>query len=147
MVLNDVRGNFLFRNDGTGKFEEIGEWSELGDFLDLPVRTYSSGMFGRLAFSVAVHMEPDILLVDEALSAGDAAFKAKATAKMEELLDQAHTMVLVSHALATVEEMCSDAIWMEKGELKMMGKPADVIWAYADNENVDASAATTREDV
>ncbi|MEI6623797.1 MAG: ABC transporter ATP-binding protein [Actinomycetes bacterium] len=129
------------------KFEEIGEWSELGDFLELPVRTYSAGMFGRLAFAVAVHMEPDILLVDEALSAGDAAFKAKATAKMHSLLDQAHTMVLVSHALETVQNMCSDAIWMEKGELKMMGRPADVISAYTNNENVDANAATTREDV
>lgn len=129
------------------KFDEIAEWTELGDFLEMPARTYSSGMFGRLAFAVAVHLEPDILLVDEALSAGDAAFKAKATAKMNELLTQAHTMVLVSHALATVEEMCTDAIWLDRGELLMFGKPIDVISAYAEKEHFEREAATAREDV
>lgn len=129
------------------KFEEIGQWSELGDFLDMPMRAYSSGMYSRLAFSVAVHMEPDILLVDEALSTGDAAFKAKAAAKMEELLSQSHTMVLVSHALQTVADMCTDAIWLEKGQLRLFGPPVEVIAAYTAHENIDPDAATTREDV
>ncbi|MDO5737619.1 MAG: ABC transporter ATP-binding protein, partial [Propionibacteriaceae bacterium] len=78
------------------KFQEIADFADLGDFIDMPMRTYSSGMFSRLAFSVAVNMEPDILIIDEALSAGDASFKEKAAKKMESLMDKAGTMLLVS---------------------------------------------------
>lgn len=129
------------------RYDVIADWSELGDFLDLPMRTYSSGMYSRLAFAVAVHMEPDILLVDEALSTGDARFKAKAMTKMRELLAQAHTMVLVSHALATVQTMCTDAIWLDKGQLMMTGTPEEIINAYTESTNVNKDAPTTREDV
>jgi ABC-type polysaccharide/polyol phosphate transport system ATPase subunit len=94
------------------------------------MRTYSSGMFSRLAFAVAVHMDPDILLIDEALSAGDAKFKQKAAAKMKELVGQAGTMFLVSHALGSVKEMCNDALWLHKGKIMVRGKPDDVIAAY-----------------
>lgn len=128
------------------KTDEIAEWTELGDFLEMPMTTYSSGMSARLAFAVAVHMEPDILIVDEALSTGDASFKAKAHEKMNSLLAEAHTMVLVSHALATVEELCTDAIWLEKGELKMYGTPAEVIEAYNASTGVDPAAVTTMQD-
>jgi lipopolysaccharide transport system ATP-binding protein/teichoic acid transport system ATP-binding protein len=127
------------------RFVEIGEWSELGDFLEMPMRTYSSGMFSRLAFSVAIHMNPDILLVDEALSAGDAGFKKKATAKMNELVASASTMVLVSHALGTIEEMCTDAIWLQKGELLGAGKPVDVIKEYRSFVEVADSKATNED--
>src|SRR3954449_5216443 len=81
------------------KYDEIADFAELGDFMDLPMRTYSSGMYGRLAFSVAVNMDPDILLIDEALSVGDARFKRKSFEKMRELCERAGTIVLVSHAL------------------------------------------------
>ena len=120
----------LSRAQVAAKYDDIAAFAELGDFMDLPMKTYSAGMFGRLAFAVAVHMEPDILLIDEALSAGDARFKEKALAKMRELVGQARTILLVSHALQTVKELCSDAIWMHKGQLKMRGEPDDVIKAY-----------------
>jgi ABC-type polysaccharide/polyol phosphate transport system ATPase subunit len=127
------------------RYQEIADWSELGDFLDMPMRAYSSGMFSRLAFSVAIHMDPDILLVDEALSAGDARFKKKATAKMSELVAQARTMILVSHALATVKEMCTDAIWLDKGQLMMRGTAEDVVNAYTKYVDVVPSAATLED--
>jgi lipopolysaccharide transport system ATP-binding protein/teichoic acid transport system ATP-binding protein len=127
------------------RFQEIADWSELGDFLDMPMRAYSSGMFSRLAFSVAIHMDPDILLVDEALSAGDARFKKKATAKMSELVAQARTMILVSHALATVKEMCTDAIWLDKGQLMMRGTAEEVVDAYTTFVDVVPSAATLED--
>jgi ABC-type polysaccharide/polyol phosphate transport system ATPase subunit len=112
------------------KYEEIAEFAELGEFMDLPMRTYSSGMFSRLAFSVAVHMDPDILIIDEALSAGDASFKKKAQDKMESLVANASTMLLVSHALGTIKEMCDEVVWLHQGEKIRQGDPAEMIDAY-----------------
>ena len=127
------------------KFEEISDWTELGDFLEMPMRAYSSGMYSRLAFAVAIHMEPDILLVDEALSAGDARFKKKATEKMMSLVREARTMVFVSHALATLEEMCTEAIWLDKGRLMERGTPAEVVAAYSKFVDTPPSAATLED--
>ena len=110
--------------------EEIADFAELGDFMDMPIRTYSSGMRSRLAFAVSVHMDPDILMIDEALSAGDAQFKKKATAKMRELMGSARAMFLVSHALASVTDLCNHAIWLHKGRLMMEGTPQEVVAAY-----------------
>jgi lipopolysaccharide transport system ATP-binding protein/teichoic acid transport system ATP-binding protein len=118
------------REEIEDRYQEISDFAELGDFMEAPMRTYSSGMFSRLAFSVAVHMDPDILLVDEALSAGDAHFKQKATRKMTELVESARTMFLVSHALATVRSMCNDAIWINQGRLVLRGTPTEVVAAY-----------------
>ena len=112
------------------KYDEIAEFAELGDFMDMPMRTYSSGMYSRLAFSVAVNMDPDILLIDEAMSAGDAKFRKKAAEKMESLADNAGTMLLVSHALGTIKDMCSEAIWLHKGVLIQRGHPDDIVAAY-----------------
>lgn len=134
------------RAEISSRFEEIAEFAELGDFMDIPVKTYSSGMFARLAFSVAVHMDPDILLVDEALSAGDARFKQKAAKKMSELISHARTMFLVSHALASVQEMCNDAIWLHQGKLVMRGTPEDVVKEYTRYTAV-GSSATMLEDL
>jgi teichoic acid transport system ATP-binding protein len=100
------------------------------------MRTYSSGMYSRLAFSVAVHMDPDILMIDEALSAGDASFKAKAAAKMAELRASSRAMFLVSHSLSSIKELCNDAIWLHKGKLMMRGTPTDVVEAYTKFVNV-----------
>lgn len=120
----------LSRDEINDKFNEIATFADLGDFIDLPTRTYSSGMNSRLAFSVAVHMDPDILLIDEALSAGDAAFKKKARIKMEELMESARTMLVVSHGLGTIKELCNDAIWLDHGRLVSRGKPGEIVDAY-----------------
>jgi ABC-type polysaccharide/polyol phosphate transport system ATPase subunit len=127
------------------KYQEIADFAELGDFMEMPMKTYSSGMFSRLAFAVAVHMEPDILLVDEALSAGDAKFKEKAAAKMASLVAEARTMFLVSHALQTVKDMCNDAIWMNKGELMLRGEPNAVVDEYTKFVRVGATAYTLED--
>jgi teichoic acid transport system ATP-binding protein len=119
------------------RYDEIAAFADLEDgFMEMPMRTYSSGMFGRLAFAVAVHMEPDILLVDEALSAGDARFKHRAFAKMQELMAQARTIFLVSHALGSVVELCNDAIWLQKGRLVGRGQPQEIVDAYTDSLKV-----------
>ena len=98
--------------------------------MDLPMRTYSSGMYGRLAFSVAVNMEPDILLIDEALSVGDARFRRKSFEKMRELCSRASTILLVSHALNSIRALCNEAIWLHEGEIARRGDPDTVIEAY-----------------
>jgi ABC-type polysaccharide/polyol phosphate transport system ATPase subunit len=94
------------------------------------MRTYSSGMYGRLAFSVAVNMNPDILLIDEALSVGDARFKRKSFEKMRELCDQAGTIFIVSHGLKSLRKLCTEVIWMHEGQVKMRDDPDTVIEAY-----------------
>lgn len=127
------------------KYDQITEFADLGDFIDLPMRTYSSGMYGRLAFAVSVHMDPDILLIDEALSAGDAAFKEKSFSKMRELCDQARTILIVSHALGTIQELCTDAIWMHKGELIRRGTPDEITEEYLRFLKVGESALTMED--
>ncbi len=122
--------------------EEVAEWAELGEYIDAPMRTYSSGMFSRLAFSVAVHMQPDILMVDEALSAGDAKFREKANAKMDELRSSARAMFLVSHGLSSIREMCTDCLWMHKGKIMMHGTPNECINAYTEFVKVGKTPAT-----
>ena len=110
--------------------DSVAEFAELEEFIEAPIRTYSSGMFQRLAFSVSVHMEPDILLVDEALSAGDAHFRTKAAKKMDEMMQTARAMFLVSHSLGTIKELCDEAIWLHKGRLMMQGSTAKCVKAY-----------------
>lgn len=127
------------------KYEDIVEFAELEEFMDMPMRTYSSGMYGRLGFSVAVNMEPDILLIDEALSVGDARFRKKSAAKMRELCGGGRTIVLVSHALGTINDLCDAAVWMHKGELKMTGEPQAVIDAYTQFLEVGEDALTMED--
>jgi ABC-type polysaccharide/polyol phosphate transport system ATPase subunit len=111
-------------------YDEITAFAELEEFMDLPMRAYSSGMYGRLAFSVAVSMDPDILIVDEALSVGDARFKRKSLEKMKELCSRAGTILLVSHALGTVRELCDEVVWLHKGQLVMRDSADSVISEY-----------------
>ena len=120
----------LTRQQLAAKYDDIAEFAELGDFMDMPMRTYSSGMYGRLAFSVAVNMEPDILLIDEALSVGDARFKRKSFEKMRELCAEARTILIVSHALGSIGELCNEVVWMQNGQVEMRGDPDTVIEAY-----------------
>jgi ABC-type polysaccharide/polyol phosphate transport system ATPase subunit len=110
--------------------EQVAAFAEIGEFMDLPMRTYSSGMYQRLAFSVSVHMDPDILLIDEALSAGDASFKVKSAAKMAELMSSARAMFLVSHSMGSILQMCTDCVWMHKGKLMLHDTPERCIAAY-----------------
>ncbi|HUR14225.1 MAG TPA: ABC transporter ATP-binding protein [Mycobacteriales bacterium] len=135
----------LSRKDIAQKYDEITAFAELEDYMDMPMRTYSSGMFGRLAFAVAVHMDPDILLIDEALSAGDAHFKEKARAKMDELAAKARTMLIVSHGLGTIRDMCNEALWLHKGELMMRGAPQEVIDSYTRFLKVGETSATMED--
>jgi ABC-type polysaccharide/polyol phosphate transport system ATPase subunit len=137
----------LTRDHLADKYEEIVEFAELEEFMDMPMQTYSSGMYGRLGFSVAVNMDPDILLIDEALSVGDARFKRKSFEKMRELCTEDRTIVLVSHSMASIEELCDQAIWLHKGELRMEGEPDEVIDAYTTFLDVKKEAASTMEDV
>jgi len=135
----------LSRREVEERAREVAEWAELGDYIDAPMRTYSSGMFSRLAFSVAVHMKPDILMIDEALSAGDAAFREKANAKMDELRKSARAMFLVSHGLQSIKDMCTDCIWLHKGQVMMRGEPAKCIDAYTDFVKVGKTPRTMDE--
>lgn len=112
------------------RLEQIIEFSELRDYIDNPVRTYSSGMFMRLAFAVAINVDADILLVDEILSVGDQHFQEKCIAKMKELKEQGKTMVFVTHSLGTVKDFCNRAIWLNQGVIKMDGDPDSVIEEY-----------------
>jgi teichoic acid transport system ATP-binding protein len=127
------------------KYDEIVKFAELEEFMDMPMRTYSSGMYGRLAFSVAVNMEPDILIVDEALSVGDARFRRKSANKMRELCSQARTIILVSHALGTVRELCDQALWMDKGVMRMWDEPETVVDAYTEFLEVNQDAVTLED--
>jgi ABC-type polysaccharide/polyol phosphate transport system ATPase subunit len=122
-------------------FEEIAEFSELGDAIDAPMRTYSSGMYARLAFSVAATVRPDILIVDEALSTGDAKFKEKSLNRIKELRSDDRALILVSHAMATLEDVCNDVAWLHKGKLVQRGEPKTVIDAYREFLQVGKSAA------
>jgi teichoic acid transport system ATP-binding protein len=135
----------LTRAEVEERADEVAEWTELGEFIDMPMRTYSSGMSARVGFSVAVHMKPDILMIDEALSTGDAKFREKANAKMSELRDSARAMFLVSHGLNSIKEMCTEAIWLNKGELMMRGEPDEVIDAYMKFVKVKKTATATEE--
>lgn len=111
----------------------ISEWAELADFLDVPLRNYSTGMYSRLAFAVATDVHPDILLVDEVLSVGDENFRRKSTARIGELMEHDATVVLVSHSLPTVRDMADRVLWLDHGRMKMLGPADDVVAAYKDS--------------
>lgn len=113
-----------------GKFDEIVEFAELGKFIDVPIRNYSSGMLMRLAFSIATVVEPDILIVDEILAVGDEAFQAKSKARMMELMGGGTTVLFVSHNLDQIREICNRVIWLDEGKIKMEGETQQVCDAY-----------------
>ncbi len=115
------------------KFKEIVEFSELERFIDAPLKHYSSGMYMRLGFAIAINVEPDILLIDEVLAVGDESFQKKCLAKIEEFKQRGKTMVFVSHALETVRKLCDQALWLEQGDIKSVGSPDRVIYDYLDD--------------
>jgi lipopolysaccharide transport system ATP-binding protein len=120
----------MSRQEIRGKFDEIVEFAEIARFLDTPVKRYSSGMYVRLAFAVAAHLEPDILIVDEVLAVGDAAFQRKCLGKMRDMRSQGRTVILVSHTMPTISSLCQKVIWLDAGRVKMIGETAKVVTAY-----------------
>jgi ABC-type polysaccharide/polyol phosphate transport system ATPase subunit len=112
------------------RFDEIVEFSELGEFIDLPVRTYSSGMRARLAFSIAASIRPEILIIDELMGVGDRKFQQKSTARMKEMIAESQALVVVSHNMATIRELCSRAVWLDKGKLMAEGPTEEVVSQY-----------------
>ena len=122
----------LSKHEVQERADEIGRWAEEGSnsFIDRPMRTYSSGQAVRVGFSVGIHMQPDILMVDEALSTGDAGFRTRAAKALEELRQQSQAMFFVSHGMDSVRELCDDCIWLHQGELMMRGEPDEVISEY-----------------
>lgn len=120
----------LTKKEIDSKLDTIIKFSELEEFIDSPIRTYSSGMYMRLAFSVAINVEAEILLIDEILSVGDANFQAKCFRKMQELKDSGITIVIVSHDLHTMKELCNKVIWIESGKIKENGNADIVISKY-----------------
>lgn len=120
MTLDEVRD----------KQDAIIEFADIGGFIDMPTTTYSSGMFGRLAFAVATHVETEILLIDEALSAGDQAFRERAVSKVREMCANAKTIVVVSHSTALVSEMATHAFWLHRGTVRLEGEVGEVASQY-----------------
>ena len=120
----------LTRKEIDKRLDDIIEFSELEEFIDNPVRTYSSGQYMRLAFSIAINVDAEILLIDEILAVGDQHFQEKCFAKLEELRDSDKTIVIVSHALNAVEKICTRGVWIDNGEIQADGKIKEVVKKY-----------------
>ena len=120
----------LTKREIARRFDEIVEFAELRDFIDAPVKTYSSGMYMRLGFAVAIHVDPDVLLVDEVLAVGDEGFTHKCLDKFAEFKRRGKTILLVTHSLGLVERFCDEALWLDAGTVKGMGDPKRVVGAY-----------------
>lgn len=114
----------------TGRIDKIIEFSELGNFIDMPIRTYSNGMYMRLAFAIAIHTDPEILLIDEVLSVGDEFFQKKSGEAISSLIKSGVTTIFVSHDMTAIREICTRVIWLESGEIKADGKPDEVVKMY-----------------
>lgn len=121
----------LTRREIRRKMDEIVEFSELGDFINRPTRVYSSGMMARLGFSVVAHLDPELMLIDEVLGVGDIRFQRKCVEKMKSFRDSNVTMVLVTHSVASVMNICDRAMWIDNHQVRMMGNPTEVVEAYA----------------
>ena len=135
----------MSRDEIEQHFDEITDFSELGEAIDSPMRSYSSGMYARLAFSVAATVRPDILIVDEALSTGDAKFKEKSLNRIKELRSEDRALILVSHAMRTLREVCNDIAWLHKGKLIQRGEPNTVIDAYQEFLHLGKSAVVDED--
>src|SRR5687768_7064073 len=120
----------LTKREIQNKFAEIVDFAEMQDFIDAPVKTYSSGMYMRLGFAVAIHVDPDVLLVDEVLAVGDEGFTHKCLDKFAEFKRRRKTILLVTHSLGLVERFCDEAVWLDGGRLKGMGDPKRIVGAY-----------------
>jgi lipopolysaccharide transport system ATP-binding protein len=135
----------MSRDEVRRKFDAIVDFSELGDFIDTPVKRYSSGMFARLGFSVSAHVEPDVLIIDEVLSVGDYLFQRKSLAKMKQVLADGATVLFVSHNLRAVTDLCSRAILIEGGTVQLEGPTSEVVRRYM-NQGSEASGDSTEKE-
>ena len=120
----------MTRKEVNRKFDEIVDFSGVSDFIDTPIKRYSSGMSVRLGFAVAAHLDPDILIVDEVLAVGDAAFQKKCIGKMESISESGRTIIFVSHNMASIEALCTKAIYIDNGKFELMGNTSKVILKY-----------------
>ena len=139
----------LTRSEVRDRFDSIVEFADLGTYIDTPLKRYSSGMYARLGFAVAVHVDPDVLLVDEVLSVGDVAFQDRSMRKMLEFRASDKAIVFVSHNLSAVEMMCDRSVWLEHGRIRAMGPTAGVVRAYldaVDSQLVDEAATSANDD-
>ena len=136
----------LSKREIAHRFDEIVEFAELKDFIDAPVKTYSSGMYMRLGFAVAIHVDPEVLLVDEVLAVGDEGFTHKCLDKFAEFKRRGKTILLVTHALGLVERFCDDALWMDAGTMKAMGDPKRVVGAYITDVETSEEQLLAAED-
>src|SRR6187397_1089066 len=123
----------LSKREVARRFDEIVEFAEMKDFIDAPVKTYSSGMYMRLGFAVAIHVDPDVLLVDEVLAVGDEGFTHKCLDKFAEFKRRGKTILLVTHSLGLVERFCDEALWLDGGKSKGAGDPRRIVGAYVTN--------------
>ena len=121
------------------RFDEIVSFAGLEDVIDAPMRTYSSGMYSRLAFSVAVSLDPDILIIDEALSTGDARYKMKSLQRINAMRGENRALIVVSHAMKTLKTICDEVLWLDQGRVMMRGEPEKVIKAYREFLHVGAA--------
>jgi teichoic acid transport system ATP-binding protein len=124
--------------------DDITEFTELGDFIEIPVKTYSSGMRARLGFAIAMHVDKDIVLIDEIMSAGDAAFRQKADAEMNRIMGE-KTVLLVSHSMANIEKFANKVIWLDKGIIAAMGEPKEVVGQYLADSKVKRLPSTQED--
>ena len=136
----------LSKKEITKRFDEIVRFAELEDFIDAPVKTYSSGMYMRLGFAVAIHVDPDVLLVDEVLAVGDEGFTHKCLDKFGEFRRRGKTILLVTHSLGLVERFCDEALWLEGGKVRATGDPRRVVGAYVTAVEDGEEALLARED-
>ncbi|GIP55879.1 ABC transporter ATP-binding protein [Paenibacillus vini] len=129
-----LNGAILGRNKGflEEKFKEIVDYADLGEFIDVPVKNYSSGMRARLGFAVATQIDPDILILDEILGVGDQNFRDKSTAKMKEMINSGKTVLLVSHSLDQIQELTENVVWLHNGEIREYGESSVVCKSYRD---------------
>jgi len=135
----------LKRKEIDAKFDSIVKFAELAEFMDMPVKRYSSGMYVRLGFSVAVHAEPEVLLVDEVLAVGDMAFQRKCLDRIGEIRSQGSTIVFVSHNMRTVQSLCDRVLWLEKGRVRQIGDARPVVAAYTDEMNRTIAAGRVEQ--
>lgn len=138
----------LSRAETEARFDDIARFADIGDFINRPVKTYSSGMYVRLAFAVAINVDPDILIIDEALAVGDEAFQRKCFARIEDIKDGGGTILFVSHAAQSVVQLCDRAVFLDRGEKILDGRPKTVVTQYQRFVNLPADqAAPVREEI
>jgi ABC-type polysaccharide/polyol phosphate transport system ATPase subunit len=122
------------RRDMAQRLDRIVDFSGIGDFIDAPVRTYSSGMVARLGFAVATDIPPEVLIIDEVLAVGDAEFQQKSAARIREFRENGSTILVVSHSPTSIKALCNRALWLEHGKIRLMGPVDDVVDQYAPNQ-------------